>query len=667
MADQISTTMKRYGSTASLPEQRTLRAGPVTAVLEHADLRHIKFGDVEIVQRLYMAVRNRNWDTIEPEYSGFVIHDHGDSFRVDFEARHLGGGVDFVWTGVIDGGKDGTIRYTMGGAPRKPFLRNRIGFCVLHPMELAGTPVMVETPDGRIESAFPEKISPHQPFMDMISITHPAGPTGEVTIQFEGDLFENEDQRNWTDASYKTYSTPLRLPYPVEVTPTDRIQQSVTITFRGEPAIAQESGPAADVTVDPDTLFPLPSIGFGAGDGPLPERDDVERLQWLRPDHLWIDLDLGDPGWRDRLATAAANASAVGASLDLSVIGTGGRSAWMDLADEVSDRAYDVGRVFAFPPPDDPVTFPRGDLVTHPETIAEAKAAFAGSGIIVGGGTRAYFTELNRGVDVVPFGELDALTYTINPQVHAVDNLSIIENIAAQAATVASTRAFAGDIPLVVGPITLKPRYNPNATEPAPEVGPDELPDSVDARQLSLFAAGWTIGSIRRLTAAGADALTYYELVGWRGLIERTEGLTRRELFPSIPGGMFPLYHVFHTIARMDQAGQMAAVTLADELSTEALALRNGKLMRILVANLTNEERKVRVEVPGLRGYNVIYPERTEYVHEVEAYFLDETTYEDCATDGLDLVEGELLAIDNGVTLTLRPFAVAMIDGGTEA
>jgi hypothetical protein len=148
--------------------------------------------------------------------------------------------------------------------------------------------------------------------------------------------------------------------------------------------------------------------------------------------------------------------------------------------------------------------------------------------------------------------------------------------------------------------------------------------------------------------------------------MERHEGLTRRELFPSIPGGMFPLYHVFHTITRMDEAGRMAGVTLADELSTEALALLNGNLLRILVANLTNEERDVRVEVPGLRGYRVIYPERTEYVHEVNAYILDETTYEEAAADGLDLLEGKELAIDNGVTLKLRPFAVALVDGSIE-
>ena len=66
----------------------------------------------------------------------------------------------------------------------------------------------------------------------MQSIAH-ATAGGEIVIRFEGDLWEMEDQRNWTDASYKTYSTPLRLPYPVEIHEGDRVWQRVTIEARG--------------------------------------------------------------------------------------------------------------------------------------------------------------------------------------------------------------------------------------------------------------------------------------------------------------------------------------------------------------------------------------------------------------------------------------------------
>ena len=81
-----------------------------------------------------------------------------------------------------------------------------------------------------------------------------------------------------------------------------------------------------------------------------------------------------------------------------------------------------------------------------------------------------------------PVEQLDIVTFTITPQVHAFDNLSLVECIDAQVENIVSARAIVGDKPLIVGPITLKPPFNPNATGPAPEAGPDELPpeDSKD-------------------------------------------------------------------------------------------------------------------------------------------------------------------------------------------
>src|SRR3712207_4524861 len=138
--------IKRFGVDRALPEQRTLHAGPLTAVLEGGDLRYVRAGGQELVRRLYMAARDRNWDTIEPVYTSFEVDDRGDAFTVRFTAEHVHGEVDFAWTGLIEGSADGVIRYQMHGEPRRPFHKNRIGFCVLHPMDLAGTAATVTTP-----------------------------------------------------------------------------------------------------------------------------------------------------------------------------------------------------------------------------------------------------------------------------------------------------------------------------------------------------------------------------------------------------------------------------------------------------------------------------------------------------------------------------------------
>jgi len=298
------------------------------------------------------------------------------------------------------------------------------------------------------------------------------------------------------------------------------------------------------------------------------------------------------------------------------------------------------------------VTFPRDDLATHPETIAAAKAAFAaaGSSARIGGGTRAFFTELNRAVDFLPVHDLDVLTFTINPQVHAFDNLSIMETISAQTDVVRSARALIGEKPLSVGPITLRQQWNPNATAAPPPPGPDQLPPSVDPRQMSLFAAAWTVGSLKRMADEGVDTATYFELAGWKGLIEGREHLTLRELFPSDPGQLFPVYHVFRAIAPF-AGGESVWVTVPHPFQAEALALRKDGRVRVLVVNLTEFEQEIEMEGLMLNGTTLAV--------------LDETTYAAAAVDP-GWVESHLQpvpTVDGRLTLAVKPYAVTFLDG----
>src|SRR5207237_1638072 len=47
-------------------ERRRVAAGPLAAEVEAPDLRYVRAGDLELVRRLYAAVRDRNWGTVQP-------------------------------------------------------------------------------------------------------------------------------------------------------------------------------------------------------------------------------------------------------------------------------------------------------------------------------------------------------------------------------------------------------------------------------------------------------------------------------------------------------------------------------------------------------------------------------------------------------------------------
>jgi hypothetical protein len=100
-------------------------------------------------------------------------------------------------------------------------------------------------------------------------------------------------------------------------------------------------------------------------------------------------------------------------------------------------------------------------------------------------------------------------------QVHTFDDLSLVETLEAQPITVESALQFC-DRDLIVSPITLRPRFNPNATNPAKQS--EDLSSAADPRQSTLFCATWTVGSLARfLPLDRVESLTFYETSGPRG------------------------------------------------------------------------------------------------------------------------------------------------------
>jgi hypothetical protein len=128
-------------------------------------------------------------------------------------------------------GEDDTITFEINGESRSSFKRNRVGLTILHPIgPCTGKHCTITHSNDRQEILkFPERIDPHQPFLDITEMRWNPSDSIEAFLKFEGDIFETEDQRNWSDASYKTYCTPLSRPFPVEVKPGDQIRQKVTL------------------------------------------------------------------------------------------------------------------------------------------------------------------------------------------------------------------------------------------------------------------------------------------------------------------------------------------------------------------------------------------------------------------------------------------------------
>lgn len=552
-----------------------------------------------------MAVRDRNWDTIPPVYSNVHQEIGSDRFHISYEVENRQDDIHFRWQGHIQGDPDGTITFRIVGQAATTFMKNRIGLCVLHPARVAGTPCTITCVDGsQRAAAFPSQISPDQPplpFTDIISLAYKVG-NAQVDITFAGDIFEMEDQRNWTDASFKTYCPPVRLPYPVEISAGAMVCQTITIRARWtarpipiHPRI--EAGLTLNVSHQP--VGRLPCLGTGiASHGAELSLQEIARLRALKLSHLRVDIWPADPLFPEIFQRAVAQSRALDVPLCLAMHltekGEAEIGAFKQLVLEIKPRVAIW------------LVYPAVELFLGGSPTAQAVAWVKNSGIaallqipyILASGTDADFIFLQR--NLPPLEQVEAVCFAINPQVHAFDNASVMETLEAQPMTVANARQLSRGRPVLVSSVTLRPRHNPYATGAIPATPLGELPSQVDYRQPSLFAAAWLVGSLRAMALGGASAVSYFETTGRRGLMETEAGSPMPGKFRSIPGAVFPVYHVLADVADYVSDGsliypEVLAATSSNALKMQGLALSGGDSQRLLIANLTSEIQAVTV------------------------------------------------------------------------
>lgn len=610
------------------PEPIPLRAGPLRLLFDQGDLRAICLGEFEILRRVYVAVRDRNWGTTPAQLSNLTLRIEENAFSIDYDVENQQGEIDFAWHGRLSGTPEGRIVFSMDGIARTTFLKNRIGFCVLFPASDAGQPVTIHHEDGTCEQTeFPVDISadqPVRPFERIQAITLPLGLAGEAVIRFAGDVFEMEDQRLWTDASYKVFCTPLALPYPAEIQAGTRVSQSVELVLTPAAARVTVDPPSGAQVVQlrlpPDTAWrSVPLLGLGtASHGQPLSVGEVDRLKALHLHHLRVDLLLADPDYVQCLARAAGEAEALGIGLEIALRITAeqAENELSRLRGHLDQLRLPVCGWLIYPAQE---LYAGGSPTERVLRVARQHLEDYYPGTPFAAGTNTDYIFLKR--TPPPVRLMDQVCITLNPQVHAFDDLSLMETLEAQPMVVESARQLADGLPVIVSPITLKPRFNAYATGPALQIPPGALPPQVDPRQLSLFGASWTLGSLRAMVASGAGSVTYYETTGWLGVMERAEGSPLPQAFPSQPGTVFPLYHVLADFGEF-AGGQAAPLTSSAPLLVSGIMLREEKRMALLIANHTAQPQAISLPELDIRWQSRALDETTaeSALHTPNAY-----------------------------------------------
>ncbi len=522
----------------------TLTTGPLTALWqpEGTFLRFVRLGSIELLRGIYVALRDENWGTIAPVLANYREDIRGDETIVAFDLNWQLGDIDFRSRVEIRGRVDGSLTYHFAGEAFSAFQSNRIGLLVLHAPNAAGKATRITHTNGQVDDGeFPTLISAHQPFSDIQRIEHQAAPGTWVTVEMEGSTFEMEDQRNWTDASFKTYAPPLAEPFPVHYQPGDRVEQTVTV--RIEPDAAPDH--ASDNESDSDLAFTVPDAGTWHL---LPRlgletpadlkaapwtQHETETLRQLRLDHLRVSLDVDSADFAARLDLAGEQAARLNAGLELALFAND-ETDFDSLAPQLlAHNRAPLRRI---------LLFSRASKATPVALTTKLRSALKRVQVDapIFAGTDHFFAELNRAPESLE--QADGATFSINPQVHAFDDLSLCETLEIQATTVKSARALATDRPVIISPITFRMRANPNATSASGSITADDKSARVDLRQTQPFARAWTFGSLLHLTTAGAYACTYFETLGDLGVMAQETESPPPDQSPHSSGAPFPLF-----------------------------------------------------------------------------------------------------------------------------
>ncbi|MBM9469399.1 hypothetical protein [Nakamurella leprariae] len=581
-----------------------LAHGRWTAELRNDELADIAHDGVVLLRAVRVVVRDQDWGTVPPHRRSLDIEPAGDSLLIRLRVDH--GEADasaplLSWDGEIEFSPSGlAVRATCRA--RAPFRRNRIGLVVLHPMSDAGRRFTVTDPAGaEHDGAFPVEIGPHQPLRDVAALRWSTGHL-QARLALTGDVFETEDQRNWTDASFKTYSTPLTEPFPVAVQPGDEIVQTATLTVTtlGEPA-RTEPGPVtpARLTLG-DPAGVLPEIALAASTAVLDPVDVHARAALVHATGRGPHIDqpaehvappggagggLHGPGrapaGRPHLDRASAEAGRWSADLDVRLIADDPAAVTDALPALVE---LPVRRLGVFSP---------STHVTEPElwqAVSSSDGGAVPAGALVGG-ARSHFTELNRQLHRLPT-DLPALTFSITPQMHTIEREHIVDSVGAQRVVATNAVRLAAGRPVDIGPVTLKPRFNAVATTAGLPVVPDDSDPRVqtsDPRQGTPFAAAWLIASVDALAVPGVRSLTLMETTGPRGLR------------PMADGPVYPAWTAAAWLTELaGRAGRPVLGALPDRVS--ALAADVGDETVLLIANLDRTTVTITLDLPACRA-----------------------------------------------------------------
>lgn len=391
-----------------------------------------------------------------------------------------------------------------------------------------------------------------------------------------------EDQRNWTDASFKTYCRPLVHPFTYTIKAGETVSQTIRISVRGNGKDLSTTA-QTQLRMDADGRFPRIALAVERGWQPTVEYFDLIRKTGVKSFQLRIGPDIDEAFCR----SAGELVQSIDAEADIEIVlpqGVEPETTLKDVARRTAEAGLVPQRVIALPEAYLKSHQPSGpwpDGPTPADCATAARSAFPDA--LIGGGVLTNFTELNR-CRPDP-ASCDFITHGTTAIVHAADDRSVIETIEALPQVLESASGLAADKPYRLGLVSIGMRSNPYGNDVAEN--PEQTRRAMamhDPRQRGLFAAAFAVGALASMKNVAVD---FVALGAPRGpfAITAQDQAVQRPYFDAAPDAVvYPIYHVVRATAAMSGRPRILIAGLPTGIA--AVATREESITNLIFANL---------------------------------------------------------------------------------
>ena len=540
--------------------QRVEHAG-FTVDIARAAIRNVTYQGAQMIDLLYTAIRPWDWSTLDPDEHSEVVEISGENCLVIITDLFAGSMQGKTVLTLQPNGKF-SIDYQLTGLGKFEIQRWGVCFC-LHTGDWMGSTVSAS---GNTYSLLKE-ISPQRVIDGVTQGLFPASngmhfiapDKRELKVVSTGKVLEAEDQRNWTDNTYKIYSGSLAEPRPFV------LEKGFTWEQRVEFQVTAPAGAIPDGSkIIAKEIASLPRIGLQFNTDSLLPSDDLEKALYI------LDIDHIRVNEESLTSQKIAIISKSGLALETALLSS---NTGAELAREVDHLSARV---------------PAGSrLLIHRQGRQIVQASDLPKNETLNSyipGSDAYLVDLHR--EKFEFG--NAVSYSMVPTVHSSDPETIFKTLYTQKESIEFAQKFVAP-QVSISPITFSTRGNPE-TGHLRENRANFAQPEMAAQIKNLSAAAWTLGSVFALASAGAYSGTWHELFGEHGVIYNE-------------GAAVKFSPTFHALSALG-AHHAHEITIATSLDSSWVAFEDRESRKMVVAS----QRPWIVEITPkvLAGYKSI-------------------------------------------------------------